>query len=227
MSLQTNTEQIIPQLLPIEKNNELRRITILTNIVKMLTERGLLNIQNQNQNIKGLISLHPDDQTYKINLDNYEKIYGPNNRTLLIRLINQKITSISKTPAIIDLLNNFKTNPKIFVVININPKIRYQIQLDQINYPNTELFLEKELLLNIIDHVSQPKFILLSDDEAQEVLDSYHLKRKEMHKILVTDPISYYYNAKPGQVFRIIRPSETSVEAFTYRLVIRGQILGN
>jgi DNA-directed RNA polymerase subunit H (RpoH/RPB5) len=219
------SEQIVPQLLPIEKNNESRQLDILTNIVKMLTERGLLNKKsNLDQYVRQVVAGQTDEQTYKIDLDNYEKVYGPNNGTLLVRLVKQKITSISKSSAIADLMTNYKMSPKIIVVSSISVKTRYQVQSDNVTYPYTEIFLEKELLINIIDHVSQPKFVLLTDEEAQEVVNSYHIKKREIAKILVTDPIVYYYNAKPGQIFRIIRPSETSVEAFSYRLVIKGQI---
>lgn len=217
----TETEQIIPQLLPIEKNSESKKNTILTNIIKMLTERKLLDKSKQDQYIKKLIETQSDDQTYRINLD-YP--YDKDNKTMIIRLINQKITSISKSASISDLLTTYKTQPKIIVVTSINPKSRYLIQLDETSYPNTEIFLEKELLINIVDHVSQPKFQLLTEEEAKEVLRVYHAKRRDIPKILVTDPISLYYNAKPGHMFRIIRPSETAGEAVSYRLVIKGQI---
>lgn len=220
-SISSQSEQIVPQLLPIEKNSESRKNTVLTNIIKMLTERGLLNRSKQNQYIKQLTTIQSDDQTFKIDLDHP---VNPSAKTMIIRLINQKITSISKSGGISELLTTYKTQPKIIVVNSISSKTRYQIQSDQTNYPNTEIFLERELLINIIDHVSQPKFILLSDDQTKEVLDTYHAKRREIPKILLSDPISCYYDAKPGQMFRIIRPSETSGEAVSYRLVIKGQI---
>jgi len=223
-SLSTETEQIVPQLLPIEKNIESRRHTILTNIVKMLTERGLIDRANMDQYIKKLLSTQSDDLTYKINLDFPEKAYGKDNGTMIIRLVNQKITSVSKSSGINDLLTTYKMQPKIIVVLSINLKTRYMIQADNINYPNTEIFLEKELLINLIDHVSQPKFSLLSEEETKNVLDAYHAKRRDIPKILFTDPVSCYYNAKSGQMFRIIRPSETSGEAPSYRLVIKGMV---
>lgn len=217
-------EKIVPQLLPIEKNNESRKNIILTNIIKMLTERNLLDKSKQDQYIKQLIGIQSDDQTYKIDLDYPDIMYGEGGKTMIVRLINQKITSISKSPGISDLLITYKTEPKIIVVTGINPKSRYLIQSDQITYPNTEIFLEKELLINIVDHVSQPKFTLLSDEETKVVLNGYHAKRRDIPKMLLTDPISCYYNAKPGQMFRVVRPSETSGEAVSYRLVIKGQI---
>lgn len=218
------TQQMVPQLLPIEKNSESRKSTVLTNIIKMLTERGLLDRSKQNQYIKKITSTQSDDQIYKVDMDYPEIRYSKDNKTVIIRLINQKITSMTKSSGINDLLTTYKLQPKIIVVSSINQRARYQVQADQTSYPNTEIFLEKELLINIIDHVSQPKFTLLNDDDAKLVLDAYHAKRRDIPKILFTDPISCYYNAKSGQLFRIIRPSETSGEAVSYRLVIKGQV---
>ena len=216
------SEIITPLLLPIEKNSEAQKITILTNIVKMLTERDLIHKNNQDQYIKKVTSIQSDDQTYKIPIDN--PAYGKDINFLIVKIINQRITSISKSSGVSDFLNNYKTQPKIIVVPAINPKTQSQVQSDTVTYPNTEIFLERELLINLVDHVSQPKFKVLSEEEAKSVLDSYHAKRRDIPKILVGDPVSRYYNVRHGQMFRIIRPSETSGEAVTYRIVIKGQI---
>jgi len=224
MSTKNEQEQVLPLLLPIEKNSESQKNTILTNLIKMLTERKLLNLSKQEQHIKKVTSSQPDDQIYKIPLDYGEKYYGKDINFMAVRLINQRITSLSKSSGVSDFLNVYKSQPKIIVVAGINPKIQYMVRVDTATYPNTEIFLERELLINIIDHVSQPKFALLNDEETKDVLDSYHAKRREMPKMLLNDPISQYYNAKQGQLFRIVRPSETAGEAVTYRLVIKGQM---
>ena len=41
-----------------------------------------------------------------------------------------------------------------------------------------------------------------------------------MSKIFSTDAISRYYAAKPGDIFRIIRPSPFTAMGFHYRIVI-------
>ena len=79
-------------------------------------------------------------------------------------------------------------------------------------------------MINIIDHVAVPKHILLTNNECETMLDEYIIKRKNLPRILQTDPIARYYNAKPSQIFRIIRPSEVTGDTVSYRLVIRGQI---
>jgi DNA-directed RNA polymerase subunit H (RpoH/RPB5) len=213
---------IVAQLLPIEKNLETRRSTVLTNIIKMLTERKLLNEENLEENIANIISIQSDDFVYKINLDNEDPI--TNSTQLIVKLIYQKITSLSKTTSVGEFLNEYKNIPKIMVIQNISNKIIYGIKNDQ-TYPNTEIFLEKELMINIVDHCAVPKHILLTETELKDVIESYHAKRRQIPEILVTEPIARYYNAKVGQMFRIIRPSETSGMAPYYRLVIRGNIL--
>lgn len=213
-------EAIVPQLLPIEINSEARKNIMLVNTIKMLTERKLLDPEKLEQNCNHYKAQHADDLEWKIELLANNHL---NAKHMIIKIINQKVTSISKSSLIADFLNKYKNDPKIVIVNNISDKFLFGIKHDS-NYPNTELFLGKEMMMNIIDHIAVPKHILLSDDEMKLVLNSYHAKRREMPEILETDPIARYYNAKIGQMFRIIRASETTGNAPYYRLVIRGQI---
>ena len=139
-------------------------------------------------------------------------------------LFYQRITSISKSSIIVDFLNLYKTLPKIVVSPNVSMKLVYNIKNDT-TYPNTEFFLEKELMINIVDHISVPKHVLLSEEELKSVIESYYAKRREIPEIYVTDPVSRYYNAKIGQMFRIIRASETAGFSPYYRLVVKGNII--
>ena len=41
-------------------------------------------------------------------------------------------------------------------------------------------------MINIIDHISVPKHILLTEEELKSVIDSYHAKRREIPEILGT-----------------------------------------
>lgn len=222
MEKKIEKETIVPQLLPIEKNSETTKNTILTNLIKMLTGRKLLNEENLLKNIELIKKNQYNDFFYKIELDNLEP--RTNSKQFYVIIFHQKITSLSKSSGITDFLNQYKTFPKIIIASNISTKIIYSIKSDQ-TYPNTEIFLEKELMINIVDHISVPNHILLSENELKAVIESYHAKRREIPEILVTDSIARYYNAKIGQMFRIIRPSETSGYAPYYRLVIKGNII--
>lgn len=218
-------EASVPQLLPIEINNEVRKQLVLTNIVKMLTNRGLLKQENFEKNISDLFKMDNDDNLYHINLDFPEKYYTADNKHMIIKLVNSKVTSsMAKTAGIGEILVNYKQNPKIFVVIGISIKSRVLINTDTTTFINTEVFLEKELLCDLVSHVSQPKFQLLSEEERKDFFDAYHIKKNSIPKMLTTDPIACYFNAKKGQIFRIIRPSETAGETIYYRHVVTGMI---
>ena len=78
---------------------------------------------------------------------------------------------------------------------------------------------------NLVNHIPVPKHELLSDADAKKLLEEYNAKKRELPKIFVSDPVSRYFAAKVGQIFKITRPSETSGIAPSHRLVIKGNIL--
>src|SRR5262245_60621862 len=140
------------KIFQIEKNNEDIRKTILTNIIKMLTERKLIKEENLEQNIKKLINTHSDDHSYIINVDKFSDNL---NKIFTIKIIHQKITAISKQSGISDFLYKYKDNPKIVIVKNISTKA-YQYVIN--NFVKTEIFLEHELLINLVDFIFVPKY---------------------------------------------------------------------
>lgn len=199
----------------IEKNAEDIRITVLTNTIIMLTERGIFKKEQLDDNIKKILSIKSDDMTYIMPIDTERY----NNKEFIIKLIPQKITAINKSFGISDFLNTYKTTPKIIVVHEISKKA---LQFIMKNYPDTELFLEEELMINIIEHDIVPKHQILTTEEQWDVLQKYKLKKKQLPRIMNSDPIARYYNMKPGDICKITRPSEKAGYTVAYRLVIKG-----
>ena len=213
---------VVPQLLPLELNAEKRKKEVLTNIVKMLTNRKLLNSSNIENNIKDLISQDSDDNIYKIKLNNPEIYYDKSiEPTYYIKILNQKITGISKSSNIGDFIYSKKNSPKLIIASGITNKAYQQLKED---FSNTEIFTEAELMIDLVSHVAVPKHEMLNEEETQIFLKDYLLKKREIPKMFITDPVAKYFNAKVGQVFRIIRPSEVSGNSIYYRIVIKGNI---
>jgi DNA-directed RNA polymerase subunit H (RpoH/RPB5) len=50
---------------------------------------------------------------------------------------------------------------------------------------------------------------------------AYCARKRDMNLIKSNDPVARYYNMKPGEVVKIIRPSTMTCETFGYRLVIK------
>ncbi|KAH9387002.1 DNA-directed RNA polymerases I, II, and III subunit RPABC1 [Nematocida major] len=82
-----------------------------------------------------------------------------------------------------------------------------------------ELFYIRELLFNITRHKDVPNHILLSEDEKQRVLRERKVGESQLKKILVDDPVNRYYAGKRGQLYRIVRNSETAGISIEYRIV--------
>lgn len=80
----------------------------------------------------------------------------------------------------------------------------------------------EESPIDISKHVLVPKHEILSSDEVEKVLEKYHVKPEQLPYILCSDPMVRVLGAKPGDIVRIIRKSETAGESVYYRLVVEG-----
>lgn len=205
----------IPQLLPVEYNQEQRRLIVLTNVVKMLTERGLMKFDQLEDNIKDIISKPHDDDVYSVSVNSQQ------DKDYFIILLNQKITSITKHSLIGEYIFKDKNVHKVIVITDISPRSRQSIQN---NFPKIELFLEKELMFNLVDSIYVPKHQVLSQEESDAVIKEYNVTKRQLPRILTVDPVARYYNMQTGQICRITRPSETSGLSNYYRIVVNMEI---
>jgi DNA-directed RNA polymerase subunit H (RpoH/RPB5) len=214
---------INPQLIPVRKDPEMIRVEILSNLIKMFLERGYISRDNIKTNINKIKKPESTD-TYIINLDKPIKPEGTNvdknfnGKTLAVRIVHQKITGITKIPVIKEFLDNFPLQHKVFIFTSISDKAKSTLM----NVPNTEVFVESFLMINLVEHIDSPRYEVLSEEEIQELQQSYMLQKKEIPKILSSDPVVSYFNLKRGQVIRVIRSSEQSGFAVAYRIVIKG-----
>jgi len=61
----------------------------------------------------------------------------------------------------------------------------------------------------------------MEDGEIKTLLSTYHLTLEQLPKIYQDDPAVKAIKAKPGDVIRIVRESQTAGRAESYRLVIK------
>lgn len=73
--------------------------------------------------------------------------------------------------------------------------------------------------VDISKHDLVPKHILLSKEEAQKILQKYNINPNQLPSISKKDPMLVGLDAKPGDIIRIIRKSETAKEFEFFRLV--------
>lgn len=221
-----------PTHLPVRKDTETIRKTVLTNIIKMLNNRKWITNDNVEKRIKEISDSYNDDQIYKIKLDialskldtydppdddtpkKQEKDFDDN--IVMVKLWPQKVTSIAKSPIILEFLTNYKKNHKILIVDSISDKSKHQL----VTTKYTEVFNEAFMMLDILGHVCSPQYEVLNPTDSNELLKSYHLTRKQMKRMYDSDPVSLYLFLKRKQIVRIIRNSELTGKSVDYRIVI-------
>jgi DNA-directed RNA polymerase subunit H (RpoH/RPB5) len=189
--------------------NEIKKI-VLTNIITMLTNRNSLDKKDIGKSIKELLT-SDNENIYKISTikdgDNYIFYYP------------YRVTSVSKTSDIHNFLNTYKNYHKITIFKEISKKAIDHIKNNYGKFSKVEIFLEEELMIDLVSYILVPKHIVLSPKEIEEVYKKYNCDKKQIPLMLKNDPIAKYYNLSSGDVCRIIRPSITSGESISYRMV--------
>ncbi len=76
--------------------------------------------------------------------------------------------------------------------------------------------------LNIGRHVLVPKHEILPKGKVDELLERYKISPHQLPLIMSSDPAAKEIGAKPGDVLKITRDSQTAGEAVFYRHVVKG-----
>ena len=193
----------------IELNAKEINIEICKNVLKMLKRRKLIN--NDELIFEQIFNDINNKASIEFNMDNDIKCS--------IYIIRAKVSSIIQGSPIDDFLSNNINMQKIIIIKECSKKAVKQIIND---YKNSEFFFEHEMLEDIPSKNFIPEHQLLSSDESNELLSKFN--QNELSIIYNTDMMARYYNAKIGDIFRIIRPSVTSGNSIFYRRVHNGPL---
>ncbi len=91
-----------------------------------------------------------------------------------------------------------------------------------LKHPYIEYIDNKHPLFDIFMHELIPKHEIVPESEVQKILEKYNIKKSQMPKIRRSDIAAVTLKARPGDVIKITRKSETAGEYVVYRLVVRG-----
>ncbi len=223
---------INPLLLPVKKDSNTVRATILENTVNMLNKRKWIADKNVKSIIKQLIESSNEDNIYKIPLDidltsletylpnlddkDKKKIHDMDGKYVIIKILPQNITSIAKSPIMTEFITSNVKYHKLIIVSEITEKVK-SILMD--TYKNLEMFREIFLMIDLLEHVCSPKYEILTPTEIQEVVLSYHTPKKKFQIMLENDPASVYLFLQKGQLVRIIRNSEITGISIAYKII--------
>lgn len=221
MSKNIQIEKFIPELLPIEKSYHQQIIDIKKTIVKIFINRGFINEENKEKYTNKLISDENDDMEYILQLDN-NKNYNTEilNKKIYIKIFDYKISSINKSSPIGEFISKYDKDYKFIVVQEINS--RSEDMVESYKTP-AEIFKFNKLQSDITEHDLVPQHIVLTKEEGDKVLESYRARKRDMPLIRSNDVVAKYYNMKPDELVKIIRPSPVTGEAVAYRYVIKSK----
>ncbi|MBR3141146.1 MAG: DNA-directed RNA polymerase subunit H [Methanobrevibacter sp.] len=73
--------------------------------------------------------------------------------------------------------------------------------------------------INIQDHKLVPKHEIMTEEEISDVFSETDYEFIDLPKIKSDDPVVKAIDAKPGNILRITRESQTAGEFITYRIV--------
>jgi DNA-directed RNA polymerase subunit H (RpoH/RPB5) len=193
----------------IELNSKEINVEVCVNILKMLHRRKLIDDVD-----KSFIEISND-----INQKAIIEFKLNNNTKCSIYSVSTKLSSIAQGTPIDEYLSNNLDVHKIVVFKDPAKKVLKQILTE---YKNAEFFFEYEMLEDIPLKAFIPEHQLLNEEEKTELLSKYN--ELSLAAILDTDMMARYFNAKVGDIFRIIRPSITSGTSIFYRRVHHGSL---
>ena len=158
-----------------------------------------------------------------LQLDN-DKNYNTEikNKKVYIKMFDYKISSINKTSPVGEFISKYEKEYKFVVVQDISTRAEDMIDSYQ---TQIEIFKFNKLQSDITEHDLVPQHIILNKEEGEEVLEAYRARKRDMPLIRSNEPVAKYYNVKPGEIVKILRPSPSTVEIVAYRLVIKSKDL--
>jgi DNA-directed RNA polymerase subunit H (RpoH/RPB5) len=76
--------------------------------------------------------------------------------------------------------------------------------------------------VDISKHKMVPRHTIVGDAEKQELLKRYNITLNHLPRMLITDPMAKFLDAKVGDVVKIVRESPTAGKATYFRVIARG-----
>jgi DNA-directed RNA polymerase subunit H (RpoH/RPB5) len=185
---------------------------ILDNTITMLSNRIYID---ENGNKQPLLNKSNAEKSIDDRGDNVFVIKTNKKEKYAIKITFQKITTLGKQSPINDFFKDFVEYKKIIIAKDFNAKI-----MEYLNQQDTQIFKESIMLFDLLSHVYQPQFIILSPKEIEKFKSEYNVTNYTIKKMYKSDPVAKYLDLKKNDVVKIIRPSPTSGEAIDYRVVI-------
>lgn len=190
------------------------------NCVAMLKDRGYtvpIEFENYRNNDFHVLYQNIDAES---GFNNYD-IFGvhKNGNKILVKFLvdieSVKGDRIKGVRNDVNISKKYGEDTKIIFIFKNKPN---QSVLKEIKNGD-EIFYYNELVVQRVKHRLVPKHTLLTEADKKELNHTYDVKDTQLPRILTTDFVTRYYGAKPGDIFKIERPSPSTGITVAYRIV--------
>ena len=140
-------------------------------------------------------------------------------------LKEKKITKKDFINKIKDILEENEYDNYLFITYDTQP-LSYVNEIKTKFNIDIQIFTIDKLQINILKHILQPDEIILYNlEDTKKIMEEKQWKSEDIPKILSSDAISMYFNAKEGELFKFYRKSmvdvnRTSSQGIYYRIVV-------
>jgi|SaaInlV_150m_DNA_4_1039716.scaffolds.fasta_scaffold02510_3 DNA-directed RNA polymerase subunit H (RpoH/RPB5) len=149
------------------------------------------------------------------NLNGNQTYYSDDQYNIDLYISLDKLKKIDKSG---DLALFLETNPDNYKIVIVNksiPKITALFDSRQ----TWELVYNKEMMSSRRDHISNPTFRQLSEEEQDAVREEYNLINTNLASLPKLDSMRRYLRLQPGEIVEIDRSSISAGSGIMYRIV--------
>jgi hypothetical protein len=230
-------------------SDEKIRLTILTNVCRMLITRGFMDSEKykfvpKNKESKSSIVEQPssqdkidntlflpfiearvDNNIYTIPLDTPYRDEKENKSEATVdfdgsSVVIKIIPQIVKDVSNSPILNDFLKTYNGYHKIVIFDGIAPKVYTTINKKKNVEVFERDALMIDLMSHVEAP-----IKCEFIDLKDIDYITNPKISKIHENDPLCRYFNGKVGMIMRIVRQSQNNSKEIGYRKVIEPKFL--
>lgn len=152
-----------------------------------------------------------------VNPGQLEQVYKGENKQVLVFFSEEQKLSVKNVRPILDNAKHHNiTNVIIAVQDGYSPQVSDVIR--EFKEKNVEIFKENELLFNVTKHELVSKHRIMTEKEKKKFLEKIRVKEEQLPQIMSDDVVARYYGAKKGDLFEIIRKSESGEISYYYRI---------
>lgn len=189
-------------------------INILNNLYEAFKYRGLTPLSEKTDDLTYMNSMY---------IDNYFliKTVDENNKKVYVIITHYDSEIYKKAPAFKVLEKKLYECDQALIITKEKFSSHVNKFIATLKNVNIMNFIYDNFMIIIPNHALTCKHEILSSEEANKVLSQMIIKKQDMSKIKLYDPLIIWSKGKVGDIVKIHRYDEITGRSFAYRVIIK------